>query len=62
MFYNFGAWRDDYKEALNIYFSSPGLCPWRAYVATQLLASGDLSAFALAQYLGLKGLHSCLII
>ena len=33
--------------------SSPGLCPWKAYAVTQLLASASVSAstsaFALAQ-------------
>ena len=35
-------------------FSSPGLCPWRAYVVTQALASASASASALAQCLSFQ--------
>ena len=35
-------------------FSSRGLCPWRAYVVTQALASASASASALAQCLSFQ--------
>ena len=34
--------------------SSPGLCPWRAYVVTQALASASVSDSALAQCLSFQ--------
>ena len=40
----------DKRGTRKIFFSSPGLCPWRGYVVTQALAS----ASALAQCLSFQ--------